>query len=72
MKRIVGLLLVLILAGCVSSETVTLRKADGDTVTCGPYTATGRFGQRDRLALAKLRACVGDYQRQGYERVPGA
>ena len=63
-------LLALGLAGCVTSEKVYLKNADGHTVTCGPYTAKGGLPQQEMMAQPKLRDCVADYQRQGYERVP--
>lgn len=58
------------LAACstVQTEKVYLRNAASVTVTCGPYfsanLAAGAAAQRESQ-------CISDYQRQGYERVPG-
>jgi hypothetical protein len=62
----------LLLAGCGSLQTekVYLARTDGQRVTCGPYDA--QLGDQDGQAMQmRLRQCVSDYQRQGYERVPG-
>lgn len=56
----------ILLAGCQNqfqSETVFLQRK-GEKVQCGPYSAfTFSQEQEDRL-----RVCVTDYQKAGYER----
>lgn len=69
MKHICATILVLALCSCATSETVYLKNAGGQTVKCGPYQGLGR--NADILNRAKVRDCVSDYQRAGYERVPG-
>ena len=66
--RLVALVTVFgLLAACTS--TVTLRHPQtGATVECGPYYSAGLYYGR---ATERERTCVYDYQRQGYERVPG-
>lgn len=56
--------------GCAVSETVRLQNRQGDTVTCGPFTTAGRIGQATVASHIKLRDCISDFQRQGYERMP--
>ncbi len=53
--------------GC-ATETVYLRHATGHTVKCGPYGYIALANKA--VAFAQERACIRDYQRQGYERVP--
>ncbi len=59
-----------LMAGCASSETVYLKNPQtGDTVQCGPYTSYGRLSAQEQANIEKLRYCISDFQRQGYERV---
>jgi hypothetical protein len=58
------------LAGCATSETVRLRSASGMVAVCGPYTAAAIGPLADVSQQIKLRDCVSDYQRQGFERAP--
>lgn len=72
MRTIIVLgLTVLGLVGCATSEIVHLRNATGDTVKCGPFTTSGNAAIAAQVSHQKLRDCITDYQRQGYERVPG-
>ena len=64
------LLLAIFLYGCAMSETVYLQNAEGELVQCGPYTNYGNIPNAVDSTRTQLRDCVGDYQRQGYERVP--
>lgn len=59
-----------ILAAC-QSDTIYLRNRAGNMVTCGPF-AGGFAGPvvAQMSADQRLRDCVTDYQRQGYERAP--
>jgi hypothetical protein len=59
-----------LLTGCAKTEPVVLtHPASGVTTRCGPY-GYGRVGVEERaFAYKRLRACIGDYRRQGYERV---
>lgn len=59
--------------GCVTSESVVLRNSAGMTVRCGPYTdfGYGNLPSANITTQMKVRDCVSDYQRQGYERAPG-
>lgn len=57
-----------LMAGCSSFPPVKLKHSQtGAAITC-----EGWEGQRPNewIAFAKQRACVDDYQRQGYARVP--
>jgi len=63
--------LLVFVAGCASSETVYLANANGQKVQCGPYRGYGSLPMQARQAQISLRDCVDDYQRQGYNRVPG-
>ena len=60
------------ITGCAvlgpAGETVFLSNGSGQTVQCGPYNVGIRT--LAVLRMERLRACVEDYQRQGYERVP--
>lgn len=63
----------LCLVGCAAtSERVTLRNQSGQTVTCGPYSTYDYSYTETSSSIveARLRGCISDYQRQGYERVP--
>lgn len=75
-RRLEGLLvtaLLLAFAGCVSSEVVHLKHSiKGDVVQCGPYTKAGNINAATQAALAELRYCINDFQRQGYERIAPA
>jgi uncharacterized protein YceK len=55
----------LLLTGC--SSTIKLQHPDGRRAECGSSYA---FGYHNFAATERDRACVSDYQRQGYERVP--
>ena len=59
------------LAGCVTSETVYLKNVSNQMVKCGPYTNYGHIASANVTTHNQLRGCIVDYQRQGYERVPG-
>ncbi len=59
------------LAGCTTSEIVYLQNASSQTVRCGPYTNYGHIPSANVTTQNELRDCIADYQRQGYERVPG-
>ena len=70
--RTATVLMLIGLAGCgTTSETVFLQNAAGQNVQCGPYTAYGNIPKANESTQQQLRDCIGDYQRQGYERVPG-
>jgi hypothetical protein len=57
--------LAITLGGCGVSETVYLRHPEtGTRIQCGPYFGIPRSNH------IYLRDCVGDYQQQGYVRVP--
>ena len=68
--RIVIILIMVGLAGCATSEIVHLQNAVGQGVQCGPYTDYGNIPTANLTTQDKLRHCVSDYQRQGYERIP--
>ncbi len=62
---------VLLLAGCsVTSERVVLQNSAGDTKVCGPYEVWDFSYTETSSSIAdrRLRQCITDYQRQGYER----
>lgn len=59
------------LAGCATSEIVYLKNPNGAMVQCGPYTHYGNIPTANLTTQIDLRDCVTDFQRQGYERVPG-
>ena len=71
MFRSLGVLVVIGLVGCATSEIVHLKNATGKKVQCGPYTDLGNVPMANVTTQKKLRDCISDYQRQGYERVPG-
>ena len=61
-------------AGCVlgigGTDKVYLRHTEtGHTVECGPYKYALNIPDK-QIAFNQERACITDYQRQGYERVP--
>lgn len=59
---------VLLLAGCANTEVVYMADKAGKNVQCGPYEF---FGGDDRDAAdLRLRNCVIDYQKAGYQRTP--
>lgn len=62
------LCLILALGGC--TEAIKLRNsATGQTAECGPYY-TGLDGGIGKGIPAREAQCIGDYQRQGFERAP--
>ena len=71
MKVFLVSMFVILLAGCATSEAVYLQNSTGQTVQCGPYTVGGSIPQANVRVQERLRDCVADYQRQGYERTPG-
>ncbi len=71
MFKVVIILTLVALAGCATSELVYLQNASGLKVQCGPYTDYGNVSRANMVAHKKLRDCISDYQRQGYERIPG-
>lgn len=62
--------LLVFLAGCASSETVYMQNAKGERVQCGPYRAYGNIPAANNSTFEQLRACMGDFERQGYSRSP--
>ena len=69
MKKSIMILLAMGLAGCATSEIIYLKNQAGETVECGPYTYNMNSNTDAMLAQAKVRDCVDDYRRQGYERI---
>ena len=68
MNKIIGLSFLFVCAGCATpSETVHLRMGDS-VVQCGPYDGYG--GTEIAINEKRVRDCVNDYMRQGYQRVP--
>lgn len=65
MRKIGVLILIVVLTGCTSA--ILLRHSDGREATCGPYYYYGIFAF---TATEREKNCVGDYQRQGFERAP--
>ncbi len=71
MKRIILVALAFLVAACAFTGVVYLKNPQtGQTVQCGPYTRYGNIPAAQEASIMDLRRCVGDYQRQGYERVP--
>lgn len=70
MKTLLLLTACAALAGCstVQTEKIYLRNAAGVTATCGPYFSANLAAE---AAAQRESQCIGDYQRQGYERFPG-
>jgi len=58
-----------LVAGCASSETVYMNNAAGQEVKCGPYTAYGNIPAANSSTFDALRACMSDFEKQGYRRV---
>jgi len=58
----------LLVTACATVDNVKLRHPDGRTVTCEPGWRYGIVGAT--AGQSQVRDCVGDYQRQGFERVP--
>ena len=72
MRTTITILMAISLAGCAtSSETVYLKNPSNQMVKCGPYTNYGNVPSANVTTQNQLRGCISDYQRQGYERVPG-
>lgn len=57
-----------ILVGCTTDPILLRHSTTGQMVKCGPYAAGG--GTPALAAVQREAQCIGDYQRQGYERVP--
>lgn len=71
MKKLAFVLV--LLGGCAAdTETVYLANPQGQRVQCGPYKddLIGNTGGANGLER-RLRQCVEDYQRAGYQRVMG-
>jgi hypothetical protein len=67
MARRVWIMLALILPCCAAPETAWMKNpATGQIASCGPYYINEWSAQ-----FAAERACIEDYGRQGYVRVPG-
>jgi hypothetical protein len=67
MARRVWIMLALTLTCCAPAETAWMKnRATGQIVPCGPYYINDWGAQ-----FAAERACIEDYWRQGYVRVPG-
>ena len=71
MRAAIIILMAIGLAGCATSETVYLKNVSNQKVKCGPYTNYGNIPSANVTTQNQLRGCIADYQRQGYERVPG-
>ena len=80
MMRKWGILACLLLCGCnldgPVTETVYLAKPGAANVQCGPYGKKIEMAGGDSSAIQanyqrQLRDCVNDYQKAGYQRVPG-
>jgi len=56
--------------GCARPAVHLRHPGTGQAVTCGPYAAAGPI--RSQTLGAQERACVEDYEKQGYQRVPDA
>lgn len=72
--QLLAVSLCFLIAGCASTSEVVYLAKGGQRVQCGPYEERA-FGVRQEMASGarmenRLRDCVADYQRQGYERVP--
>lgn len=65
-----ALALAVFLAGCSMTPDILLRNSAGQTARCEGYFVASGWG-RSQLFRKLQRECVDDYQRQGYERVPG-
>ena len=70
MRATIIILMAISLAGCATSATVYLKNASNHTVQCGPFTDYGNIPSANVTTHNRLRGCIADYQRQGYERVP--
>ena len=55
------------LAACARPAVQLRHPGTGQTATCGPYAAAGPI--RSQTLGAQERACVEDYEKQGYQRV---
>lgn len=61
----------LALAGCAAPTEAIYMAKGTERVQCGPYKEEPMArGDQTGILDARLRACVSDYQRQGYNRVP--
>ena len=60
-------LLVLLLTGCATTP-ILMRHPDGRTTQCGPYTNMHPLFPAASPHWDAERACIKDYQRQGFER----
>lgn len=68
MRMLTLVLLVLSLAGCMSTQAVVLRhRQTGQVVKCGPTPYAP--AQAMAVTMEHIK-CIEDYQRQGYERMP--
>lgn len=68
MKSLILACAALALVSCAAPGPVFLRNMVGATVKCGPYPVDARGSDSSAQREAQ---CISDYQRQGYERVPG-
>ena len=69
MKLLLATVLMMVLAGCATSEKIDMFKpGTEETRVCGPYTTAGNLASAAKLNSQQLRDCIMDYQRQGYER----
>jgi hypothetical protein len=57
----------LAIVGCARPAVHLRHPGTGQAVTCGPYAAAGPI--RSQTLGAQERACVEDYEKQGYQRV---
>lgn len=64
-KLILAASAILLLAGCAYTDRVQLKHPDGRVATCGPY----QMYYDGSAAVMQERACVQDFQIQGFQRV---
>ena len=69
MRIFITTILMAVLVGCATSEKIDMFKpGTEETRVCGPYTTSGNLPSAAMINSQKLRDCVMDYQRQGFER----
>jgi hypothetical protein len=66
--RTIIIALGLFLAACSTDPVYLKNTGTGAVVQCGPYATRGPSSTN---AAWQESQCISDYQRQGYERVPG-
>ena len=67
LKLVMVVFVAALLAGCSTSERITMVKGE-ETRVCGPYLTGGNINGAAMVNQRKLESCASDYRSQGFVR----